>query len=748
MQTGLNLSVLGDLSISGLRDQAATRLLGQPKRLSLILYLVLALPRGPKRRDELVPVFWADSSRERGLASLRKTVHHLRPLLTDDVLQSLDSGEIGLDFDLVHCDAVAFETALDLGDEDGALALYAGPLLPGFRVRDAPEFERWLDGERLRLARRAARAAWFLAERAADEGADADTVTAAVFRANRFGPFDEAAIRGGLKRLVRVGNRAAAAELFESLRSRLAADFDMLPSPETVELYRSLVSARGRDGLSAAGPVPAPPASIIPTATDPVPTIAILPLEDMSPEPVGEWFADGLTEEVIHRVTELGIARVVSRLSSFAFKGVQKDIREIGTALGADLVLEGSIRRANRRVRFTVQLIDAASGLHRWSYEAEAADTDLLSAQDVIATEIADRIATTGNPRPDEPESVSVPRGDGSRASGAEVSPEAYVEYLKGRFQLSRRTPVSIRSSIAHATNATELAPDFAPAHALRAIAYFTLKVYTPDLDAKVAFELSQASARRALRLDERLSEAHVAMACFYAAYERQWAESDAAFRRALELDPGNAACRAVFALYPLTVTGRHEEAISQALRAAQDDPLALPTNAYVGMVNYFAHRFDEAIEAARKTIHLDDTYALGHWVLGLAAEASDELEIAREAFNRARELTRDSVLMRAQLANTLARAGEAGEAETLLTTLMRPDVDGTETGHLVPFFCASVYATLGHTDTALDLLYQAYRERETHVIYANVDPRLESLRNIPRFRQLVIRMGLSPTLD
>ena len=749
VQTGLELTVLGDLSVNGLPPETAARLISQPKRLSVLLYLALSLPRGPKRRDELLPVFWADAPRARGLASLRKTIHHLRQSLPEGVFEIRDSGEIGLAFGLTRCDAVAFETALDAGDEEGALALFGGPLLPGLRVPDAPDFERWLDGERLRLNRRAARAAWFLAERAADEGADGSTVTRAVLRGVQFGPYDEVAIRGGLRSLFRVGNRAAAADVFESLRQRLALEFDMVPSPETVELFQALVSGTDRDGRPPTDPGRGAP--VLPGSAadgDSLPAIAILPLTDLSPEPAGEWFADGLTEEIIHRVTELGIARVVSRLSSFAFKGVDKDVREIGNALGADLVLEGSIRRANGRVRITVQLIDATSGHHRWSHEAEATDTDLLSVQDAIAKEVADRIANVRGSRAVDPASRPALADEGGRGSDAEVSHEAYTEYLKGRFQLARRTPDSIRSSIEHAGRATELAPDFAPAHALLALAYFILKVYTPDLDAKVAFELSQASARRALRLDERLSEAHFAMACFYAAYERQWSEADAAFERALELDPGNAACRAVYALYPLTVTGRHEEALSQVLRAVEDDPLALPTNAYVGMVNHFAHRFDEAIEAARKTVHLDDTYTLGHWVLGLAAEAAGESVMALEAFTRARELTRDSELMRAQVANALARSGEELAAETLLSTLVRRDDQGEETGHVVPFICAGAYAALGRTETALDLLYQAYRERETHVIYANVDPRFESLRKEPRFRQLVIRMGLSPTVD
>lgn len=399
MQTGLELTVLGELSVTGLPPETAEKLRGQPKRLSVLVYLALSLPRGPKRRDELLPVFWADAPRARGLASLRKTIHHLRPLLPDDVLQTRDSGEIGLDFGLTRCDAVDFETALDAGDEAGALKLYGGPLLPGFRVTDAPDFERWLDAERLRLDRRAARAAWLLAKRAANEGADAETVTASVQRAVRFGPYDEAAIRGALRSLFRVGNRAAAADVFESLRHRLATDFDMLPSPETVELFRALASGTDRENPSPGIPARGAHLSPVQVAGDSLPSIAILPLADLSPDPAGEWFADGLTEEIIHHVTRLGIARVVSRLSSFAFKGVQKDIREIGDALGADLVLEGSVRRADGRVRITAQLIDATSGHHRWSHEAETTDTDLLSLQDAIAEEVADRIANVGSRR-------------------------------------------------------------------------------------------------------------------------------------------------------------------------------------------------------------------------------------------------------------------------------------------------------------------------------------------------------------
>jgi len=567
-------------------------------------------------------------------------------------------------------------------------------------------------------------------------------VTEAIYRAIRLGPHDEVSIRGGIRSLFQIGNGSAAADVYEPLRNRLATEFRMEPSAETTDLFRALAAgsvARTREADGQAGDVSIPPAE-----SDSLPTIAILPLTDLSPEPDGDWFADGLTEEIIHRVTEFGTARVVSRLSSFSFKGMDADVREIGKTLGADLVLEGSIRRADGRVRITAQLIEARSGHHRWSHVAEALDTDLLSVQDAIGREVASRIAGVNEPGANGLESRD--SGGEVRRGGPDISPEAYTEYLKGRFQLARRTPDSVRRAVEHSSRAILLAPDFAPAHALQALAYFILKVYTPDLHAKEAFELSQAAARRALRLDERLSEAHLAMACFYAAYERQWGEADTAFERALELDPGNASCRGIYALYPLTVTGRHDEAVAQVLRAVQDDPLALPTNAYVGMVYHLARRFDEAIEAARKTVHLDDTYALGHWVLGLAAEAIDETGVALEAFNRARELTRDSVLMRAQVANALARSGEERVAETLLSTLVRRDGQGVETGHMVPFICAGAYAALGRTETALDLLYQAYREREPHLIYVNVEPRMDPLRDEPRFRQLVIRMGLSPT--
>lgn len=727
----VHLRLLGEASVEAPGHPEAEELTAQPKRFALLVWLSTALPRGPWQRDALLPVFWPELDQARARQALRKTTYHLRRSLPDGALGAKGGESLTLRSGLVGCDVTDFETLLDEGREEAALALYRGELLPGFHLGRCPGFDRWVDVERGRLARRASLAAWLLAERAART--PSEDPGGWIGRATALQPLDEAGIRRAMRLLADGGNRGGALDVFETFRLRLHEEHEAEPSPETTALAGAIRHGRATAPAEDDRPVPPPEPAAEPTLQAAPRSVAVLPFSDLSVEGDLGWFGDGLAEEIIHRLVEAGGVRVAGRLSSFAFRG-SGDAREIGARLGVDSILEGSVRADGRRFRVTSQLIRVSDGLHLWSWSVDAATEDLFEVQDEIALGVRERMTGGGGG----------PRGGGPPAAGPArptVDSAAYHEYLMGRYQLERRTPASLERGAAHLRRAIELEPAFAPAHAALAECYTILPVYT-DFPSVDAMPLARAAADRALALDDSLAEALGARAFATLVYEWHWEGAEAAWTRALALDPGAARLRAVYALYLPTCAGRHAEAIKHVERARAEDPLALPVIGYSGFVHMFAREFDTAIRRAEEAVDLDDEFVLGHWVLGSSLHCADRADEAVEEYRRAVDLTRGSPLMRSQLACGLAAAGDRQGAERELADLGGRGAEAGM-GSAPPYFVAMAEALLGSHDHAFDLLKRAYRDRAPHLMFLNVDPRWDSLRPDRRFRELVLRIGL-----
>jgi len=726
------LRLLGAVRVEAPGHANAEQLPDQPKRLALLAWLAIALPRGPWRRDTLLPVFWPELDQERARSALRQTVFHLREALPDGAFPALGKQQVHLDFSLVGSDVGDFEQRLDAGREEEALNLYRGGLLPGFHLKGCPEFERWLDRERERLRRRASRAAWFLAERAvegATEHGESDDPGPLIQRAIELAPFDEAGVRRGMQLLVAAGNLGRAVEVFEAFRRGLEHDHLVQPAPETVSLLAKL---RGSEAPAAAAATPTPPQAPDLAVSGQVPaSVAVLPFTDLSPAGDLTWFGAGLAEEIIDRLVQAGGVQVCARTSSFAAHAGPAeepvDVRELGRRLGVDAILEGSVRADGERYRVTAQLIRVADGYHLWSTRFDPESSDLFAVQDEIAIGVTRRLLgeeplLTDSPLPVRP---SLPS-------------DAYREYLRGRYQLVRRTPASLERAVTHLERAIAEAPTFGPAHAALAECYAILPVYTAFPSAH-AMPLARAAADRALTLDDSLAQALGARAYAGLVYDWDWAGAERSWLRALELDSGDARLRATYALYPLTCTSRHVRAIEEVERARADDPLSLPVIAYTGYVHLFARDYATAAQRAHEAVEQDDEFVLGHWVLGSTLQCMGDHGAALAEYTRAVELTRGSSLMRLQLACGLAEAGNTVEAHRILE-----EVD--DAGGSPPYFRAMVLARLDRTDEAVAELRRAYRERAVHLVFLNVEPRFDLLRRDPRFRELVLRIGLRPS--
>jgi TolB-like protein/Tfp pilus assembly protein PilF len=725
----IELKLLGGVAIDAPDDPGASVLAGQPKRLALLAYLTLALPRGFWRRDHLLPLLWPELGQQRARAALRKTIHHLRNVLPEGAIEARGAEELRIAPGVVSSDVVRFEALVDRGSESDALALYSGDLMPGFHLSGCPDFVRWLDGERARLRRRAARATWLAAESALSEGQD---VLPLVRRALSLNPLDETGVRRAMRFLADNGDTGGAISTYEAYASHLKADHGAVPGAETVALLREVtLDAHGRRDVD---PPSDPEATV--GGPDLPASIAVIPFVDMSPSGELEWFGEGLAEEIINRLVQGGEVSVSARTSSFAFKNTDVDVREIGRKLNVDAVLEGSVRSDGARYRITAQLIRVADGFHLWSTNFDPEATDLFEVQDTIALGIAERLLD-GHGESGGPELAE--RRDLVRRP--DVSPAAYREYLQGRHQLIRRTPVSLGRSATHFRQAVALEPSFASAWAGLAECYAISPVYTP-MKAVDALPLATAAAEKALSIDDSIADAHAARAYSSISYEWDWSGGQRGYVRALELDPGNARVRAVFALYPLSCTGQHDLAVAEVERARDDDPLSLPVHSYAAYVNLFARQFEAAEAEARRVVELDDDFPLGHWVLASTLHSMGEFGEAVEQYRRAVELTRGSPLMRTQLSMSLAAAGQTDEAETIMESLAG---DNGSEPRWPSYFGAMALAQMGRTDEAIEELRRAYRERAVHLIFMNVDARLDSLRTDSRFRELVLRIGLTP---
>ncbi len=503
----IKLHILGTTELRGRDGTLEHSFLTGPKRLALLTYLLLARPRGYKRRDVLLPLFWPEHGQKSARNALSNMLYHIRRVLGSDVLTNRGTEEIGVRREHVWCDAIAFEQALDRHEAEEALTLYRDDLLKGFHISGgSAAFEHWLDGERNRLRLRAIAAAWELSGNAENAG-DWSAAVGWARRAADLAPHSETDHRRLMALLDRSGNRAGALESYREFRERLEREWDIEPSPELTALAEEIGSrprATPRRDRS----------------------LAVLPFANFSPEDKNEYLSDGITEELIHRLVKVRGLRVAARTSSFAFKDRHAGVREIGQKLQVSHVLEGSVRKAGDRLRVTAQLVAVETEHHLWSETYERKLEDVLAIQDEISRMIVDALPV---------EFVDADAPDHQRATD---DPKAYDLYVKGRYYFNKRTEPALRSAVECFEQALARDPEYARAYAGMADSYLvlgssTLNALPPD----VALERAKTAARKALALDDSLAEAQVSLGVIRMR-QYDWEGAYEQFEKAIELDP------------------------------------------------------------------------------------------------------------------------------------------------------------------------------------------------------------------
>ena len=461
------------------------------------------------------------------------------------------------------------------------------------------------------------------------------------------------------------------------------------------------------------------------TSSPVIRSLAVLPLESLSNNASQDYFADGMTDELISDLGQISALRVISRTSVMAYKHTRKSLPQIARELNVDAVVEGTVLRSGDDVRITAQLIDGSADRHLWSQSYQGELRDTLALQNNVASAIADQIRISVNPQEQSAlRNVRV------------VNPVAYESYLKGRFFWNKRTADGLKVALAYFNQAIDEDPKYAQAYSGLADTYALLgdwqyAVMTP----KEALPQAKAAAMKALELDSALGEAHTSLAFCLDGFDWNFDAAGNEFRRAIELNPGYATAHHWYAWH-LTLLRRYDEAIVEMKKAMNVDPLSIIINADLAELLLLAHATDESIQQSRKTIEMDPAFGLAHNHLGQAYLQKHMNTEAVAELQEAVKLSNGSPTCIANLARANVASDKKSEAVKLLGDLKKRSTPGQSFASEI----AVIYASLGDTDQAMSWLEKGHEERFNPGVL--IRPGFDPLRADPRFEDLVRRSG------
>jgi TolB-like protein/Tfp pilus assembly protein PilF len=451
-------------------------------------------------------------------------------------------------------------------------------------------------------------------------------------------------------------------------------------------------------------------------------SIAVLPFENLSHDPDNAYFAEGMQDEILARLSKIADLKVISRTSTQKYKSAPDNLREIAKQLGVANILEGSVQKAADQVRVNVQLINALNDAHLWGDVYDRKLTDIFSVESDIAKTVADTLQAklTGA----EKQSIS---------SQPTSDLTAYELYLKGRSFWRKRSGDNIPKAIAFYEQAIARDPNYALAYAGMAEAYVVLPWFTGTIP-RDATPKAKAAALKAVQLDDNLAEAHTALADVLF-WDFDMAGSISEFQRAIAQNPNYATAHHWYGSDPLRAIGRFDEAIAEGKRAIELDPLSPVINLDLGRTLMMARRYDEAIAQLRKTLEIDPTFFYARFNLGIALQLNGDVPAAIAEYTKAQQLADNNLGARVLLAITKAQSGDKDAAARMLAEL--EELSRHRSVH--PYWRALLYLSLENRDEAIRWLEQAIAEHDgLNIAWIKVDPFLDPLRGDPRFETLV----------
>jgi TolB-like protein/DNA-binding SARP family transcriptional activator/Flp pilus assembly protein TadD len=767
------LRVLGGATIES-PDGPVTGRASQRHRLALLALLASAGPGGVAR-DKLAAYLWPESGPNRARRLLSDSVYRIHRALGNGIIQTVGD-QLALDSNRLPSDLAAFEDALEREAWEEAAALYTGPFLDGFHLPDSLEFERWVDGERDRLAGEYARSLETLAD-ARTRAGDLEGAVRWWRRRSLHDPFDSRVAFHLMEVLAAAGNPAGAlkharqhavlldeefgadlppgiAEFEARLRAghlpptpgpsrtparaeepepsrptarthRAAVEGPTAPSRwirHAVYLSGALLAALVVAGVIqyAGGPGVAPDA-------DAQPGLAVLPFTDPDTASDEDWFADGLTDELLTTLSGVEGLRVLPRASILSYRDPEIPLERIARELDVRYVLTGNVRRSARETRIAVQLVDTEERRNVWAESYRRRPDDIFNVQADIASQVADALKTR-----------LTPQLAARFTAPPTESMEAYNAYLRGRWYWHRRTGADLEESVRFFQRAIDLDPDYTDAwiglaDALAVQAFYD---FVPPLE---AYPRAREAAFRALELDPALPKAHASLGYITLYHDWDAKTAETHFLEAIELDPGYTVAHQWYANL-LVATGRFDDADRAMERARETNPLSLIANGALGWVRYYAGRYEDALEQYELALEMDPDWELAHQWRGQALLAVGRTDEALVSLERAEERSGGSAIARAGLAHGLAIAGNEERAREILADL-RGVRDG---GAYVPAFeLAKIHVALEEHAPALSELERALDEGSHSMVFLEVDPQLAPLRQDPGFRRLVDRVAL-----
>jgi TolB-like protein/Tfp pilus assembly protein PilF len=455
-------------------------------------------------------------------------------------------------------------------------------------------------------------------------------------------------------------------------------------------------------------------------------SVAVLPFVNASGDPNSEYLSDGITESLINSLSTLPHLKVMSRDSSFMYKGKETDARTVGQTLGVRAVLKGHVMQRGDDLEISAELVDARDDSHIWGQQYSRKAADIFVLQGDLAKDMTSmlRMRLTGE-------------DEKRMAKSYTANPEAYQDYLKGRYGWNKRTEEGLNKAIDFFQQAIAKDPTYALAYSGVSDGYSQLALigFVPP---KEAFPKAKEAAQKALELDGTLAEAHTSIAWIKANYDWDRAGAEREFQRAIELNPSSVTAHQLYGL-ALAWTGRFEEGIREFKRALELDPLSIPNNAALGMGFLVARQYDQAIEQERKTLDLDPNFPPAHWYLGAAYVQKSMYKEGIAELEKAVAISPGNKLALSWIGYAYAVAGKRAEAQKVLDRL----TDLSKQKYVPAEYRADIYAGLGEKDKAFEWLEKGYGDRSIFAIKA--DPIYDPLRSDPRFADLLRRMNLEP---
>ena len=462
-------------------------------------------------------------------------------------------------------------------------------------------------------------------------------------------------------------------------------------------------------------------------------SLAVLPLANLTEDAKQEYFADGMTEDLITQLSKLGDLKVISHTSVMRYKGTHKPLPQIARELNVDAVVEGAVQLSGDHVRITAQLVDGRSDQHIWADNYDRDLSDVLLLQSDVARDIAKQIDLSLTPQ----QQLRLAK------DAHPVNPEAYQSYLLGRYYWNKRTADGLAQAGQYFQQAIQKDPNYAPAYSGLSdyFAFLTLIGGPEILPPNQAMTQAKAAAVKAVQLDDSSSEAHASMGHILHNYDWDFEGAEREFKRAIDLNPNYAIAHHWYA-HLLMQVGRTDESLAQARLAVELDPLSPFINNGLARQYYLSRQYDKAIPQCQVVLQMDSTYLPARTQLALAYEQKGMLAEAVSAMEQARKLAgqkTDLPMVHALLAHAYALAGRKSDALSELNGL-------TAIGrrrYVPPSYIAIVFLALGDKDKAFGYLDKSYQDRSEQQLYLGVEPVVDPLRSDPRFDALLKRVGL-----